>query len=152
MVMYCSWSFDCYCLVLQFHSLCSNLCRLGAGLSTIKLETSTPLLLFSCYHHVLGRLAKSTAVFGQPFVKWFTLCYQTVVLSCPVLSPVCDVGVLWPNGWMDQDETWHAGRPCLSPHFVDPAPPPPKGHIPTPPIFRPYMLYGWLDGFRCHMV
>ena len=19
-------------------------------------------------------------------------------------------GVLWPNGWMDQDETWHAGR------------------------------------------
>jgi len=28
---------------------------------------------------------------------------------CPVLS-VCDVGVLWPNGWMDQDETWHGGR------------------------------------------
>jgi len=23
---------------------------------------------------------------------------------------VCDVGVLWPNGWMDQDETWHDGR------------------------------------------
>jgi len=30
------------------------------------------------------------------------LCYQTVVH--PVLS-VCDVGVLWPNGWMDQDAT-----------------------------------------------
>jgi len=31
----------------------------------------------------------------------------------PMLSdhcPVCDVGVLWPNGWMDQDETWHGGR------------------------------------------
>jgi len=26
-----------------------------------------------------------------------------------VLS-VCYVGVLWPNGWMDQDETWHAGN------------------------------------------
>jgi len=25
--------------------------------------------------------------------------------------PVCDVGVLWPNGWTDQDETWRAGRP-----------------------------------------
>ena len=25
---------------------------------------------------------------------------------CPVLS-VCNVGVLWPNGWMDQDETHH---------------------------------------------
>ena len=22
---------------------------------------------------------------------------------CPV-CPVCDVGILWPNGWMDQDE------------------------------------------------
>ena len=26
---------------------------------------------------------------------------------CPV-CPVSDVGVLWINGWMDQDETWHA--------------------------------------------
>jgi len=26
-------------------------------------------------------------------------------LSCPV----CDVRALWPNGWTDQDETWHAG-------------------------------------------
>ena len=25
---------------------------------------------------------------------------------CPVCR-VCNVGVLWPNGWMDQDETWH---------------------------------------------
>ena len=32
------------------------------------------------------------------------------VLSC--LS-VCDVGVLWPNGSMDQDDTWRAGRPRL---------------------------------------
>jgi len=30
------------------------------------------------------------------------LCYWMVVcpVSCPVLS-VCDVDVLWPNGWMD---------------------------------------------------
>ena len=27
-------------------------------------------------------------------------------LQCPVLS-VCNVGVLWPNGGMDQVETWH---------------------------------------------
>ena len=37
-----------------------------------------------------------------------------IALSCPV-CPVCDVGVLWPDGWMDQDETRHA-RPC--PHCV----------------------------------
>jgi len=25
-------------------------------------------------------------------------------------SPVCNVGILWPNGWTDQDETWRADR------------------------------------------
>jgi len=50
-------------------------------------------------------------------------------LSC--LS-VCDVGVLWPNGWMDQDATWYGGRPQPWPHCVrwGPAPPSKKGHSP----------------------
>jgi len=26
--------------------------------------------------------------------------------------------LLWPNGWMDQDETWHRGRPRPSPNCV----------------------------------
>jgi len=52
-------------------------------------------------------------VFGQPFIKRFALCYRTVVC----LS-VCDIGVLWPNGWMDQDETWRGGRPLPRPHCV----------------------------------
>jgi len=50
------------------------------------------------------------------------------VCQCVCLS-VCDVGVLWPNGWMDQDETWQAGRPRPW-HIVldgDPAPPLKKG-------------------------
>jgi len=49
-------------------------------------------------------------------------------LSC--LS-VCDVGVLWPKGWMDQDATWCIGTPRPSPHHVrwgqDPAPLPKRG-------------------------
>jgi len=72
-------------------------------------------------------------VFGRPFVKRFALCYRSVVCpaSLSVLS-VCDVGVLWPNGWVDQDENWHAGRPRPWPHCIDgdPAVPPPKGHNP----------------------
>jgi len=36
---------------------------------------------------------------------------------CPVLF-VCDFGVLWPNSWMDQDETYHRGRPRVRPHCV----------------------------------
>ena len=53
-------------------------------------------------------------VSGRPFVKRFALCYQTVTS----LSDVCDVGLLWPNGWLDQDENWHAGRPRPWPHCV----------------------------------
>jgi len=33
--------------------------------------------------------------------------------SCPVLS-VCDVGILWPNGWIDQDATWYGSRPIFA--------------------------------------
>jgi len=52
-------------------------------------------------------------MYGVSF--WATVC-KTVrpMLSdrCPscLSCPVCD-GVLWPNGWTDQDETWPACRP-----------------------------------------
>ena len=71
-------------------------------------------------------------IIGRPFVKWFALCYQTVV--CLSVLSVCNVGVLWPNGWIDEDETWHGGRPGAG-HIVldeDPAPRPPKAHSPLP--------------------
>jgi len=74
--------------------------------------------------------------------------YQTVVcLSVCLSCPVCDVGVFWPNGWMDQDETWNAARPRPWPHCVrwGPSPTSPKGHSPT--ISSPYLLWpnGWMD-------
>jgi len=82
-----------------------------------------------------------------PLVKRFALCYRTVVcLSCPV-CPVC-------NGWTDQDETWHAGRPRHWPHCVrwEPRTPSPEGAQPTP-NFRPISVVAmWLDGSRCHLV
>jgi len=45
---------------------------------------------------------------------------------------VCNAGVLWPNGWMDQHATWY-GDKGLGPGDIvldeDPAPPPNgKGH------------------------
>ena len=50
-------------------------------------------------------------------VFWATV-YKTVrpMLSdcCLSVCPMCNVGVLWPNGWMDQDETWHGGRPGVT--------------------------------------
>jgi len=68
--------------------------------------------------------------------------YAVGPLSCPVclsVLSVCDVGVLWQNGWMDQDETWHGGRPKPQPYCVRP---PPKGA--QPPIFGPCLL--WPNG------
>ena len=88
----------------------------------------------------------------------FTLRYSYCdihVLSCPVLS-VCDIGVLWANGWMDQDETWHAGRPrpwlhcgrwrpsspCVS---WGPSSPPQKGA--EPPQFLAHICCGQMAGW-----
>ena len=77
---------------------------------------------------------------------------RCAVLSSPVVSvcPVCDIGVLWPNGRMDQDETWHAGRPwpghiVLYGEFWGDSYPSPNRH--NPPIFGPYLLRpnGWRD-------
>ena len=109
------------------------------------------------YHRCQKRfyVIYSRYVFGRPFVKRFAL-YAIRPLSvlsvCLSVCPVCDVGVLWQNGWMDQDETWHAGRPRPWPHCVrwGSSFPPPKGHTPN---FRPISVVAkWLDESRCHLV
>ena len=53
---------------------------------------------------------------------------------------VCNVGVLWPNGLTDQDETWYAGRPRPWPHCVRWGPSSPSTIGAHPPIFGPYPL------------
>ena len=41
------------------------------------------------------------------------------ILSDRCLSlSVCDIGVLWPNGWMVNDATWYGGGPRPRPHCV----------------------------------
>jgi len=56
--------------------------------------------------------------------------------------------LLWPNGWMDQDGTWHGGGPCSRPHCArwgTSSPPPKRGQ--SPPIFGPFLLSpnGWIN-------
>ena len=60
---------------------------------------------------------------------------------CPSL---CEVRALWPKGWMDQGETWHAGRPRPRTHCVrwGPSSPSPIGAQPS--IFGAYLL--WPNG------
>ena len=66
---------------------------------------------------------------------WATVCktvrsmLTAVVLSVLFVCPLSNVGVLWPNGWMDQDATWYGSRPRPRRHYVrwGPSSPPPKG-------------------------
>jgi len=86
-------------------------------------------------------------LFERPFVKRFALCYRTMVW--PVLSvlSVCDVGLLWPNSWMDQDATWYGGRPRSRPCVRwGPSSPSKRGTAPHP-IYSPCLLWpnGWMD-------
>jgi len=67
------------------------------------------------------------------------------VLSCHVCLSV--TLVWWPNGWMDQDETWHGGRPLPEPHCVRWGPSSPPHKKGTAPIVGPCLLWpnGWMD-------
>jgi len=106
------------------------------------------------------RRSDSTArsVFGQPFVKWFALCYQTVVcLSvcyvCPVLSATlvyCGQTVGWIKMKLGMQVDLDPGHIVLD---GVPASLPQKGHRPL--NFWPVSLSvvgKWLDGSRCHLV
>jgi len=70
---------------------------------------------------------------------WATIC-KTIrpmlsvrcLVCLSVYLSVCDVRALSPNGWTDQDETWHAGIGFGPGHIVldgDSAPPLPKGGL-----------------------
>jgi len=70
---------------------------------------------------------------------WATVC-KTVRpmlsvrwLSCLSCMSACNVHALRPNGWTNQDETWHAGRPRPWPHCIRWGPSPHR-------IFDPYLL------------
>jgi len=81
---------------------------------------------------------------------WATVCKTVrLVLSDRRLSvclscPVCNVGVLSPQGWTDQNETWYECRPRPWPHCIrwGRRSFSPKAHSPS--IFGPCLL--WPNG------
>jgi len=91
------------------------------------------------YYHFLTTICKTV----HSMLSDHCLVCLSVCLS------VCDVGVLWPNSWMDQYVMWHGGRP--RPHCVRWWPTSPKRG--TAPNFRPMTVVAKrLDGLRCHLV
>jgi len=93
-----------------------------------------------CYFRIATLSTKITLFLGDRLLN--SSPYAIGPLS--VLS-VCDVGVLWPNGWMDYDATWYRGRPWTRPHCIRWGPSCPKRGI--APNFRPMSVVAKrLDG------
>jgi len=111
-------------------------CMKNVALRKIPVKPELPWRRYTLFERFLGDRLWN----GSPYA----IGPLSVCLSC--LS-VCNVGALWPNFWMDQDETCHAGMPRPWPHCVrrKPSSPSPKGH--SPPIFGPYLLRtnDWMD-------
>ena len=111
---------------------CNNQSPYASAFSSVTVVT-TAVCLYCAF---------AATLLGRSFVKRLALCYPTVV--CPVLS-VCDIDVLWPNGWMDQDATWYGGRPRPHRHCVrfELSSAPTRG-TPASPIFGSCLL--WPNG------
>jgi len=70
-------------------------------------------------------------------------------------SPPIFGSCIWPNGWMDQDGTWHGGGPQSRPHCArwGSRSPSPQKRGKRPPIFGPFLFVAkWLDASTCHLV
>jgi len=66
---------------------------------------------------------------------------------CLSVCPVFNVGVLWPNGWMDQGKTWHSGRPQPRPQSVRWGPNSYSQKGTQSPNFRPNVCCGQTAGW-----
>ena len=96
-------------------------------------------------------------VLGRPFVKR----PLSVLLSVLSVCPVCDVGVLWPNGWMDHGQMagWikmslGTGVDLGPGDFVldGTQPPQKRGQSPLPNFLPISVVAKRLDALRCHLV
>jgi len=85
---------------LLFLSLCTGIVHGSA------LHTNAEFAQVS----VLRRKGVFSMMAAIVFHFWATICKMVrPMLSDRCVCPACEVGVLWPNGWMHQDETWYRG-------------------------------------------
>jgi len=54
---------------------------------------------------------------------------------------VCNVGVLCPNWWMDQNATWYGGRLGPGDIVLDRDPAPPQKEAQQPPHFSAHVYF-----------
>jgi len=102
--------------------------------------------------HQLYRQDNGPIAQGKPFCKWSPKNGSRCAIGPLSLLSVCNVGVLWPSGWMDQDSIWYGDRPRLRPHCVRCGPSSPQRGT-APPNFRHMSTVAKrLDGSRCDLV
>jgi len=58
-----------------------------------------------------------------------------------IVLSVCNVGILWPKSWMDQNATRYGGRPRHRRHYVRWGPSSPTERGTAAPTFRLYLLW-----------
>jgi len=78
---------------------------------------------------------------GSPYATGSLSC----VSVCPVCESVCNVGVLWPHGRVDEDASWYGCRPRPRLYVMldgDPALPRRKGAQQPPPHFSAHVYCG----------
>jgi len=145
-------SLNCFVPGLILHRECSN----HGQQQQQQPSAAKSLLLTTNSATVSSHSLKFWYVSSSCWTFWATVC-KTV---CPMLSdrclsvcPVCDVGLLWPKGWMDQHETWHAGRPRLWPHWVRWGPSTPSPIRGQSPQFSAHVYCAQSAAWsRCHLV
>jgi len=83
----------------------------GAQASTLAHEGTRPQYIMWRYTH-----------WESPIFNFCPILYGQAIrndgFGATVYGPLsfCNVGALWPNGWMDQDATWYGGRPRFTRH------------------------------------
>jgi len=94
------------------------------------------------------KLQQPTQFLGEPFLKRFALCYQTVIcLSCPVTLVYCGQTVRWMKMPLGMEVGLNPGHIVL---HEDPDPPPKRGTAPN--FWLMSVMDKWMDGYRYHLV
>ena len=104
--------------------------------------------------NTMSPVPRPTSVPSNIFIQTVHPMLSDRCLSCPV-CPVCNVGALWPNSWIDQDETWYAGRPRHGdggrspprPQCARWGPSSPSSKRKRSPQFLAHVYYGQLAGW-----
>jgi len=131
------------------HITTSNEVQHGSGRH---LEFSLKRLISRMFKGIRSKCCTQIKISIRIILKchfWATVCKTVRPMLSDCCLSVCNVGVLWPNGWMDQDETWHGGRPQLWPHCVrwGPSCPPPAKRGTSVPHFSADVHCGQMAGW-----